>query len=99
MSAFKAVSKVSAVLLTLAAMGGVATTAQAQSTKRIVVAMVPTDASAAPEQPAVRATAQAAATPRVLRAKRVALAPAAPKVEKADCFWCNRPVYISGLTF
>ena len=24
---------------------------------------------------------------------------AAPKAAKEDCFWCNRPVYISGLTY
>jgi hypothetical protein len=91
MSFFKKIAMPAALALTVVSMGSM-TAAQAQSGKRMVVAMAPADVS--PSQDAKPARA---AAPAVVR-KRVAVV-AAPKAEKADCFWCNRPVYISGLTY
>lgn len=93
MSFFKKIAMPAALALTVVSMSGM-TAAQAQSGKRLVVAMAPTDVSPAQEAKPVRAAAPAPVAPR---AKRIAVA--APKAEKPDCFWCNRTVYISGLTF
>jgi hypothetical protein len=91
MSFFKKIALPAALALTVVSMGSM--TAQAQSGKRIVVAMAPADVSPAQDAQRVRAAAPAVVAPR---ARRVAsAAPAA----KPDCFWCNRPVYISGLTY
>jgi len=90
MSFFKKIAMPAALVLTVVSMGPM--TAQAQSGKRMVVAMAPADVS--PSQDAKPARA---AAPTVVR-KRVAVV-AAPKAAKEDCFWCNRPVYISGLTY
>ncbi|WP_426425247.1 hypothetical protein [Bradyrhizobium genosp. A] len=92
MSFFKKIAMPAALALTVVSMSGM-TAVQAQSGKRMVVAMAPTDVSPADEAKPMRA-APAVVTPR---AKHVAVA--APKAEKPDCFWCNRTVYISGLTF
>lgn len=93
MSFFKKIAMPTVLALTIVSMSGV-TAVQAQSGKRIVVAMAPTDVSPADEAKPARAAAPAMVAPR---AKRLAVA--APKAEKPDCFWCNRTVYISGLTF
>jgi len=92
MSFFKKLAMPAALALTVVSMG--MTAVQAQSGKRIVVAMAPTDVSPADEAKPMRAAAPAVVA---ARAKRVAVV--APKAEKPDCFWCNRTVYISGLTF
>jgi hypothetical protein len=94
MPIFNMIAKPAMVALTLVSIGCMGATAHAQSTKKIVVAMAPADVSVTTEaKPARRA--QAATTPR---AKRVAVASAA-KSEKPDCFWCNRTVIISGVTY
>jgi hypothetical protein len=97
MSMFNMIAKFAAITLTVAAMGCMTATAQAQSGKRLVVAMAPADVNTAQEAKPMRTPASAMGTPR---AKRVAtvVAPAV-RAEKPDCFWCNRPVYISGLTY
>jgi hypothetical protein len=92
MSFFKKIAMPAALVLTVVSMGPM--TAQAQSGKRMVVAMAPADVSPSQDAKPARAAAPAMVAPR----KRVASV-AAPKAEKADCFWCNRPVYISGLTY
>jgi hypothetical protein len=96
MSFFKMIAKPAAVALTVASMACMAATAQAQSGKRIVVAMAPTDVSPVQEAKPARGPAPAMMAPR---AKRVAatVAPAA-KSGTPDCFWCNRTVYITGLS-
>jgi hypothetical protein len=96
MSFFKMIAKPAAVALTVVSMACTAATAQAQSGKRIVVAMAPADVSPVQEAKPVRAPAPAMIAPR---AKRVAstVAPAA-KSGTPDCFWCNRTVYITGLS-
>jgi hypothetical protein len=68
-------------------------TAQAQS-KRMVVAMAPTDQSVSQDAKPAQPASQAMSAPR---AKRVAAAQA--RSASPDCFWCNRTVYISGVTF
>ena len=95
MSFFKMIAKPAAVALTVVSMACMAATAQAQSGKRVVVAMAPADLSPVQEARPVHAPAMTAP-----RAKRVAamVAPAA-KNGTPDCFWCNRTVYISGLTY
>jgi hypothetical protein len=93
MSIFKTLAKPAAVALTVASMACMAATAQAQSGKRIVVAMAPAD-QAVQEFAPVPAPARVAAP----RARHVA-AVVAPKTANPDCFWCNRVVYISGLNF
>jgi hypothetical protein len=94
MSNFKMIAKLAAVALTVASMSSMTATAQAQSEKRVVVAMAPTDVSPTEAKP-MRAPAPAMHAPR---AKRVAVAAVrAPKAD--DCFWCNRTVIISGLTY
>jgi hypothetical protein len=95
MSIFNMIAKPAVVALMLISIGCMGSTAQAQSTKKIVVAMAPADASVESAAKPARARVQAMATPR---AKHVAVASAA-KTEKPDCFWCNRTVYISGLTY
>lgn len=94
MSNFKVIAKLAAVALTVVSMGSIASTAQAQFEKRIVVAMAPADVSPVEAKPK-RAPAPAMSAPR---AKSVAVARVA-KSENPDCFWCNRTVFISGLTF
>jgi hypothetical protein len=95
MSFFKMIAKPTAVALTVVSMACLAATAQAQSGKRIVVAMAPTDVSPVQEAKPVRTSTMTAP-----RAKRVAsIAVSAAKGENPDCFWCNRVVYISGLNF
>jgi hypothetical protein len=93
MSFFKKIAMPAALALTVVSMSGM-TAAQAQSGKRMVVAMAPTDIATTQEAKPARVAAPAMVAPR---AKRVAVA--APKADKPDCFWCNRTVYISGLTF
>jgi hypothetical protein len=97
MSFFKMIAKPAAVALTVVSMACMAATAQAQSGKRVVVAMAPS-ADLSPVQEAK--PVHAPAPPTAPRAKRVAamVAPAA-KTGTPDCFWCNRTVYISGLTY
>ncbi|WP_407158064.1 hypothetical protein [Bradyrhizobium sp. STM 3557] len=95
MPIFKMVAKPAVVAVTLISIACMGATAQAQSTKKIVVAMAPSDASVESTTRPARAHAQAMTTSR---AKRVAVASAA-KSEKPDCFWCNRTVYISGVTY
>ena len=96
MSFFKMIAKPAAVALTVASMACMAPTAQAQSVKRVVVAMAPADVSPVQEARPVQKPAPAMTAPR---AKRVAatVAPAA-KSGTPDCFWCNRTVYITGLS-
>jgi hypothetical protein len=94
MSFFKEIAIPAAVVLSVVSMGSM-NAAQAQSGKRIVVAMAPADLSPTQEAKPMRA-APAAVTPR---GRRVAVAAPAARAEKPDCFWCNRSVYISGLTF
>lgn len=97
MSFFKMVAKPAAVALMVVSMASVAATAQAQSAKRFVVAMAPADLSPMEEARPALKPAPAVTAPR---AKRVAAIVArAPKTVAPDCFWCNRTVYISGLTF
>jgi hypothetical protein len=94
MSIFNMIAKPAVIALTLVSMGSMGATAHAQSTKKIVVAMAPADGSVESEaKPARRAQAMTAP-----RAKRVSVASAA-KTEKPDCFWCNRTVIISGVTY
>jgi len=95
MSFFKMIAGPAAVALTVASMACMAPTAQAQSGKRVVVAMAPTDLSPVQEAKPVHKPAAMTAP----RAKRVAasVAPAA-KSGTPDCFWCNRTVYITGLS-
>jgi hypothetical protein len=98
MSFFKMIAKPAAVALTVVSMACMAATAQAQSGKRVVVAMAPSaDLSPVQEAKPAQASGPAMTAPR---AKRVAamVAPAA-KTGAPDCFWCNRTVYISGLTY
>ena len=96
MSIFKMIAKPAAVALTVFSMACMAATAQAQSGKRVVVAMAPADLPVQEAKP-VHTPAPAMIAPR---AKRVAaiVVPAA-KTGNPDCFWCNRTVYISGLTY
>jgi hypothetical protein len=93
MSFFKMIAKPTAVALTVVAMACTAATAQAQSGKRIVVAMAPTDVSPAPEAKSVRAAAPVMTAPR---AKRVATAAATTRAP--DCFWCTAKVTVTGLS-
>jgi len=95
MSFFKMIAKPTAVALTVVSMACMAATAQAQSGKRIVVAMAPADVSPVQEAKSVRTAAPAMAAPRAKRVAAISVA----KVENPDCFWCNRVVYISGLNF
>jgi len=97
MSFYKMIAKPTAVALTVVSMACMAATAQAQSGKRIVVAMAPADVSPGQEAKPVRTSAPAMTAPR---AKRVAaISVPAAKTDNPDCFWCNRVVYISGLSF
>lgn len=96
MSMFKVISKSAMMALTAASICGLAGTAQAQTGKRIVVAMAPSDVSDV--APVRQAKPNRVAVPATIRAKRVA-AIVAPKAAKEDCFWCNREVFISGLTY
>ena len=94
MSIFNMIAKPAVVALTLVSIGCMGATAHAQSTKKIVVAMAPADVSITTDaKPARRA--QVATAPH---AKHVTVASAA-KTEKPDCFWCNRTVIISGVTY
>jgi len=95
MPIFNMIAKPAVVALTLVSIGCMGATAHAQSTKKIVVAMAPADASIESAAKPARARAQAMTTSR---ARHVAVASAA-KTEKPDCFWCNRTVYISGVTY
>jgi hypothetical protein len=90
------IAKPAAVALTLLAMGTMTTTVQAEPAKRMIVAMAPSDVSVGSEAAPVRSRSARAMT--APRAKRMAFAPAA-KADKPDCFWCNRTVYISGMTY
>jgi hypothetical protein len=95
---FKMIAKpAAAVALTVVAITCTVSTAQAQSAKRLTVAMAPTAPSPVQEAKPVHTSSPAMIAPR---AKRVAatVAPAATS-GNPDCFWCNRKVYISGLTF
>jgi hypothetical protein len=92
MSFFKEFAIPAAVVLSVVSMGSM-NAAQAQSGKRIVVAMAPADLSPAQEAKPMRAA------PVAPRARHVAIAAPAARADKPDCFWCNRSVYISGLTF
>jgi hypothetical protein len=93
-SIFNMLAKPAVVALTLVSIGSLGATAHAQPTKKIVVAMAPADGSVESDaKPARRAHAMTAP-----RAKRVSVASAA-KIEKPDCFWCNRTVIISGVTY
>jgi hypothetical protein len=96
MSFFKMIAKPAAVALTVVSMTLIAAAAQAQPVKRVVVAMAPTDQSLVQEAKPVQAAAPALIAPR---AKRVAATVAPAATGNPDCFWCNRKVYISGLTF
>jgi hypothetical protein len=94
MPIFNMIAKPAVVALTLVSVGFAGATAHAQSTKKIVVAMAPADVSVESDaKPARHAHAMTAP-----RAKRVSVASAA-KTEKPDCFWCNRTVIISGVTY
>jgi hypothetical protein len=97
MPIFTMIAKPAAVALAIVSMACMVATAQAQSTKRLTVAMAPSAPSPVQEAKPVHTSAPAMIAPR---AKRVAatVAPAATS-RKPDCFWCNRQVYISGLTF
>jgi hypothetical protein len=95
MPIFNIIAKPAAVALTLFAVGCMAATAQAQPAKRVVVAMAPSDVSVAAAPATPRMSARAASAPR---AKHYASASSA-KTVKPDCFWCNRTVYISGMTY
>jgi hypothetical protein len=97
MSILKMIAKPAAVVLTVASMACMAATAEAQSTKRVVIAMAPADQS--PMQEAAKPAQTHAAATVAPRAKHVAMIARAPKSENSDCFWCNRTVYISGLTY
>ena len=90
MTFFKMIAKPTAVALMVVSM---ACAAQAQSGKRIVLAMAPTDVAPVADS----APVQKPASVTVVRAKRVAsiAAPAA----QADCFWCNQITHISGMNF
>ena len=94
MPMFKMIAKPAAVALAVVSMTCMVATAQAQSAKRLTVAM--TTPSPVREAKPVRPSAPA----MMPRAKRVAatVAPATTS-GNSDCFWCNRKVYISGLTF
>jgi hypothetical protein len=96
MSIFKMIAKPAAVALTVVSMAGMAATAQAQS-KRVVVAMAPADLSPAPEAKPMQAHAPAMIAPRAKHVAATVVRTA--KTENPDCFWCNRTVYISGVTF
>lgn len=91
---FNLIAKPAVIALTLVSVGFMGAAAHAQSTKKIVVAMAPSDVSVGSEAKPAR-HAQAMTSPRV---KRVTVASAA-KTEKPDCFWCNRTVIISGVTY
>jgi hypothetical protein len=95
MSFFKMIAKPAAVALTVASMACMAATAQAQSGKRVVIAMAPTDVSPVQEARPVQKPAPAMTAPR---AKRLATIAPAAKSGTPDCFWCNRTVYITGLS-
>jgi hypothetical protein len=95
MSFFKMIAKPAAVALTVVAIACTAATAQAQSGKRIVVAMAPADVSPVQEAAPMRAPAPAMTAPR---AKRVATAVAPAQTGTPDCFWCNAKVIITGLS-
>jgi len=95
MSFFKMLAKPTAVALAVIAMACTAATAQAQSGKRIVVAMAPADVSPVQDAKPVRAPATAMTAPR---AKRVATAIAPAKTGAPDCFWCTAKVTITGLS-
>ena len=95
MSFFKMIAKPAAVALTVVSMACTVATAQAQSGKRIVVAMAPADVSPGQEAKPMRASAPAMTAPRAKRVAAVAVSAA----KTDDCFWCNRVVYISGLNF
>lgn len=97
MSIFNMIAKSAAIALTVVSLGSITATAQAQSGKRLVVAMVSTDVDTVEEARPARAPARAMVG---LRAKHVAaLAAPVAQTEKSDCFWCNRTVYISGVTY
>jgi hypothetical protein len=93
MSIFKMIAKPTAVALTVVSMACMAGTAQAQSGKRLIVAM----ASADPVQDAKPALTPAPAM-TAPSAKRVAAVVAPAKTGTPDCFWCNRTVVITGLS-
>ena len=94
MSISKLIAKPAAIVLTLVSMGCMTATAQAQTGKRIVVAMAPANVTASTETDQVQSRERA----RTQRARHVALARVA-KTENSDCFWCNRTVFISGVTY
>ena len=94
MSISNLVAKPAAIVLTVVSMGFMAATAQAQTGKRMIVALAPTDAGTTVETSQPRAPEHMSAP----RAKHVALARVA-KTEGSDCFWCNRTVIISGVTY
>jgi hypothetical protein len=98
MPIFKMIAKPAAVALAVVSMTCVVATAQAQPAKRLAVAMATAAPSPVQETKAVHASTLAMIVPR---AKRVVttVAPAATTSRNPDCFWCNRQVYISGLTF
>jgi hypothetical protein len=97
MSFFRKIAKPAVVALMVSSMACMAATAQAQSMKRVTVAMAPADLSPVQEATPARPSAPAITAPR---AKRLAVAAErAGKPEKPECFWCNRTVYISGVTF
>ena len=95
MSIFKMIAKPAAVALTIVSMACMAATAQAQSGKRIVVAMAPADLSPVQEAKPAQTPAPAMTAPR---AKRVAAAVAPAKTGTPDCFWCSHTVIITGLS-
>jgi hypothetical protein len=97
MPMFKMIAKPAAVALAVVSMTCMVATAQAQSAKRLTVAMAPAAQWPVQEAKPVHTSSPAMIAPR---AKRVAatVAPAATS-GNPDCFWCNRKVYISGLTF
>jgi hypothetical protein len=95
MSSFKFTTKLVAVSLAAVSMACMAGVAQAQSGKPVVVAMAPADVS-----PVQQAKPMRTAVPAVIAPSRKHIvATAAAKPAKSDCFWCNRTVYVSGMTF
>jgi hypothetical protein len=94
MSISNLIAKPAAIVLTVISMGCMVATAQAQTGKRMIVAMAPADVGTTPETNQVRVHERMSAP----RAKHIALAPVA-KTDKPDCFWCNRTVLISGVTY
>ena len=97
MSFLNKIAKPAVVALTIASMACMAGAAQAQSGKRVVVAMAPSGDVSEHQVTATQAPARTAVAPRA-KHKGVTVARAA-KTENPDCFWCNRTVYISGVTF